>query len=93
MVIFVRPEQQTSGIPLAVKRIALPDLPVQVKLSDADAMIPEMKLSKHSSVNVTVRISETETVEAQKGDLQGEIKSADVRSDKRYDIIVDKELE
>lgn len=44
-------------MPLAVKRLKVSDLPVQVSLSDVDAMMPELKLSLFEQVQLVARVS------------------------------------
>ncbi|MES2871262.1 MAG: c-type cytochrome biogenesis protein CcmI [Pseudomonadota bacterium] len=43
--------------PLAVKRVTVADLPITVELSDADAMMPQLKLSNFPEVQLMARIS------------------------------------
>lgn len=43
--------------PLAAKRVTVADLPVTVELGDADAMIPQLKLSNFPEVQLVARIS------------------------------------
>ncbi|MGY2289659.1 c-type cytochrome biogenesis protein CcmI [Pseudomonas sp. SDO528_S397] len=43
--------------PLAVKRVTVADLPVTVELGDADAMMPQLKLSGFPEVQLVARIS------------------------------------
>lgn len=64
-------------MPLAVKRMTVADLPVEVILSDSDAMIPSMKLSAFDQVTVGARISKTGNPVAQAGDLFVEVTGVD----------------
>lgn len=43
--------------PLAAKRVTVADLPVTVELGDADAMMPQLKLSNFAEVQLVARIS------------------------------------
>jgi cytochrome c-type biogenesis protein CcmH len=56
-------------MPLAAKRLKVSDLPVKLTLSDADAMMPQMKLSSFDDVVIGARISRSGNPVAQAGDL------------------------
>ncbi len=43
--------------PLAVKSVTVADLPVDVELTDADAMMPQLKLSNFAEVQLVARVS------------------------------------
>ncbi len=44
-------------MPLAAKRVTVAQLPIEVELSDADAMMPQMKLSDFPQVQLVARVS------------------------------------
>ncbi|OCT25717.1 c-type cytochrome biogenesis protein CcmI [Pseudomonas putida] len=44
-------------MPLAAKRVSVAQLPIEVQLSDADAMMPQMKLSDFAEVQLVARVS------------------------------------
>ncbi|ATB63942.1 c-type cytochrome biogenesis protein CcmI [Pseudomonas mosselii] len=46
-------------MPLAAKRVTVAQLPIEVELSDADAMMPQMKLSDFAEVQLVARVSRT----------------------------------
>lgn len=65
----------TNGppMPLAVSRRTIDDIPFTVTLSDADAMIPAMRLSQFKEINVGARISLSGDAIARNGDFYGEL--------------------
>lgn len=60
-------------MPLAVVRHTAGELPLTVKLNDAMAMMPAMKLSNFPQVRVTAIISKAGTAQLVAGDLFGEV--------------------
>lgn len=67
--------QALSGpkMPLAIVRKRVGDLPLKVSLSDADAMMPAMKLSNFKEIKLLARISKTGNAMPQSGDLIGSL--------------------
>jgi len=59
--------------PLAVKRLRVADLPTTVTLSDADAMIEQLRLSLVDNVLVSARVAKSGNPVAQAGDIQSEL--------------------
>ena len=56
--------------PLAVKRLQVSDLPAEVVLSDADAMMPQFRLSLFAEVVISARLAKSGNPVAQAGDIQ-----------------------
>ena len=71
---------QGPPMPLAVKRLQVKDLPVTLTLSDADAMMPALKLSAHERVVVGARVSFSGNPVAQSGDFFTELDAIDNRN-------------
>lgn len=59
-----------SPMPLAVKRFAVSDLPVEVTFTDADAMMPGNPIGGAGSVEVVARTSASGNVKAEPGDYE-----------------------
>jgi cytochrome c-type biogenesis protein CcmH len=82
---------QGPPMPLAVKRLQLQDLPLTLSLSDADAMMPTMKLSSFDQVVVGARVSFSGNPVAQSGDFYTELGSVDsANPPERIDLTIDK---
>ncbi len=60
-------------MPLAVKKIRVSDLPTSIRLSDADAMLPTMKLSAFPQIIIGARVSQSGDAVSQPGDFFAEI--------------------
>lgn len=63
-----------AGPPLAVKRLSPGPWPIEVELSEADAMMPGRTLKANEEVQVIARISASGTPIASPGDRFGEIR-------------------
>ncbi len=77
-------------MPLAAKRLKVADLPVQVSLSDDDAMMPQMQLSSFDQIIVGARVSKSGNAIAQAGDLFSE---SDVIEHKSFNGLVEINIE
>ncbi len=93
MIVFVRPENLASGIPIAVKRLRIDEFPITLTLTDDNAMLPEKVLSDFINVNVTARVSPTQNVDAKSGDIEGALVITNRTSDRTYTILIDKVIE
>lgn len=60
-----------GGMPLAVLRHRVADLPIQFEMSDNNAMSPQAKLSSAAQVVVVARVSKSGDAQARAGDLEG----------------------
>lgn len=82
--------QALSGpkMPLAIVRKKVGDLPLSVSLSDADSMMPNMKLSNFKEVRLLARISKSGTAMPQSGDLIGTDEQVSLADRKDHKIII-----
>ena len=67
-VVFVSAKAPDSPIPVAVRKLRLSDLPAEIQLTDADAMMFSHTLSTTSRFVVSARISVTGTASHSSGD-------------------------
>jgi len=71
--LFVIARRGEGGPPLAVQRRAIGSWPVTVRLGDADAMLPGIKLAGSGPLKLVARISASGQPIAARGDLYGEV--------------------
>ena len=67
-------------VPLAAKRLTVADLPATVTLSDADAMVPSLKISSVEQVMVMARVSRSG--DATKGEWMGQSEALDTAGER-----------
>ena len=77
-----------AKMPLAIVRKQVKDLPLSVSLSDADSMLPNMKLSNFKEVKLLARISKSGSAMPQPGDLIGMVEQANIGIDNEYSIVI-----
>jgi cytochrome c-type biogenesis protein CcmH len=80
-------------MPLAIIRKRVADLPVTVSLSDAQAMLPTMKLSAFPSVKLLARVSKSGTATTEPGDLLGVIEPVATNSGQSQAIVIDTQVQ
>ena len=74
--------------PVAAKRLQVKDLPTEISLSDADAMLPQFKLSLFENVQLVARVSKSGNPTAQAGDLQSEPLKTKNSETKKLELII-----
>lgn len=79
-------------MPLAAQRLTLGELPKQIILSDAQAMMPGMSLSDYKQVKVRATISISGEPSARKGDWQGEVSPVANDHEGVIEIMINKQL-
>jgi cytochrome c-type biogenesis protein CcmH len=70
--VFAEPAGQDAGPPLVVRRYQVRDLPLDIRLSDVDSMLPGRGLAGVSRATIVARISKSGIPGAQPGDLYGQ---------------------
>ncbi|AWL11313.1 Cytochrome c-type bioproteinis protein CcmH [Saliniradius amylolyticus] len=94
LVVFARPSDTESGMPVAVVRQPVSQWPVQVTLTDADSVMPSQRLSDLQQVTLTARVSADGDVMAASGELQGQAQVIlTPQKTVKAQIRIDKELE
>lgn len=68
--VFVLARSRTNPMPLAVKKLTLADLPAEIELSDADAMMFSHRLSTVDAFTLLARISRTGDAVRSAADLE-----------------------
>jgi cytochrome c-type biogenesis protein CcmH len=86
--------QALSGpkMPLAIVRKQAADLPLTVSLTDAQAMMPDMKLSRFAEVKLLARVSKSGNAMAQSGDFIGTIESAATTDKTSHTIVINSRI-
>jgi cytochrome c-type biogenesis protein CcmH len=86
--VYAQPKDGAGGPPLAVRRLQVKDLPLDLRLSDQDAVVPGRTLSGYDDVQVTARVSRSGNAVPQAGDLIGREEWLKATS-KQISIVID----
>ena len=83
-------DPSAGGPPLAVQRHSSSDLPLEVELSERDAMLPTRSIATVPKVVVVARLSRSGAPQQQSGDLYGEAEYEFGKSSGPLTIIIDR---
>jgi cytochrome c-type biogenesis protein CcmI len=93
LILFAQDAISGSRVPLAVKKLALPQFPISLTLSADDAMIASLSLKNAEQVTITARISVDEDVMTRPGELEGSLAGVKVNdSMQAVTLIINKEI-
>lgn len=84
--LFAR-EPQGPPMPLVARRFRVDELPAEVELSSADAMLPSVQLTEGQTLQLTARLSPTG--DAMQGSHQGRVDEVVVGASERVTLVVD----
>ena len=90
--VFLAVRRSEGGPPLAVRRLSVADLPTELRISDADAMIQGAALSSAESIVVVARVAFTGEATPSEGDFEGRSESLPVEPDMTAEVQIDQIL-
>ncbi|GAA6130588.1 c-type cytochrome biogenesis protein CcmI [Halopseudomonas sabulinigri] len=85
--VFAR-EPNGPPMPLIAKRLTLSQLPLDVTLTQADAMLPGVTLSSEQSLQLVARVSPTG--DAREGTHLGQLDDVHAGSDEQLELVIDR---
>lgn len=89
--VFIFARAQNQKAPLAVIRKQVKDLPASFALTDAAALLPDLKISSYKQVIIGARVSRTGGATAKQGDFEGFSKPVKIGS-KNVVVTINKEV-
>jgi len=88
--VFIRAAGDSApNMPLAVKRLQVTDLPVEITFTDADAMLPELKPSAFGKWQVLARISKNGSPTTGEWFAQSKVISAHTQSQAVQELVIE----
>jgi cytochrome c-type biogenesis protein CcmH len=76
--------------PLAVKRLTVADLPATITLTEQDAMLPQMNISKFDDIILSAKISKTGNPTDKTGDINSQVISLNMSQlEKEYKLNIE----
>jgi cytochrome c-type biogenesis protein CcmH len=87
--VIARKSGVKGGPPLAVKRLSLGSLPMQVTLDDSNTMLPGTSLGDATQLDLVARISQSGSPMKQSGDVQGRVQVDTPSGELVIDLIID----
>ena len=78
--------------PLAVKRLKVKDLPLDLSLLDSDAMLPQLRLSLFDEVKVSARVSKSGQALPQPGDLTSDSIYYNQQNASKIELLINQQI-
>lgn len=91
--LIARAPGETSGPPLAVKRISQLSFPLELSLSDADSMLPQRPVSGFATLQLQARISITGDALAVSGDWQSQVATLSKEQQEDLNLLIDQQAD
>ena len=79
--------------PLAVRRITVKDLPIELSLSDQDSMLDSFTISKFANIEVSARVSQSGQALPQVGDLRSETLGVSNTETARIELLINEKID
>jgi cytochrome c-type biogenesis protein CcmH len=91
--VIVRTPGPAMGPPLGVRRLNSPTLPLEITISDSDAMIKERTISSQTEIQLQARLSLKGAPQAMSGDWQSTPLILPLSAGEPVQLILDQKVE
>ncbi|HKX57665.1 MAG TPA: hypothetical protein VJN01_16255 [Xanthomonadales bacterium] len=91
--LIARSKGESSGPPLAVRRIPQPEFPLELRLSDADSMLPQRPVSGFEELQLQARISIAGDPMASAGDWQSTASILPSGQSDGLELVIDQQVD
>jgi cytochrome c-type biogenesis protein CcmH len=88
--LFIAARPMGQSLPVAVRKLPIPQWPLKTYISDQHAMNTTAKMSEFKNINISVIVSHSGRMPAVKDDLIGSLTEVTVEGQPKYKIVIDR---